>query len=244
MTRSCLIGLSLISSLVFPTCSSQKIVCVSEPVKNDLRNFFTYENRFIGARMEHFAVLRMGDTVFFQHNSPPEDYVAGIRPVYVLRDSKVIDILNCPDDAAWLSCASKWRPDTGLSADKNTTNEGAGARASCELKLEVPQWVSSPESDEKRQVASELLHEFTDHFATAMFKAVYVRDFNLKDRGIDFYYQLDSGEEAVQGCAFDYNQRPYCTEGWHMYGTVTFDSVKQTIMEMPYRLYPAPVGKP
>ena len=73
-------------------------------------------------------------------------------------------------------------------------------------------------------------------------RAVYIRDFNLNDPEVHVYFE-DSKEKWVIRYGFDSTTKPHMTVGGG-YGTVTLESVRDWIMEQPYRLYPPPIGKP
>ena len=77
---------------------------------------------------------------------------------------------------------------------------------------------------------------------TRGYKAIYMRDFNLNDPNIDIYLLSDKGEAEFQGCDFDPSKKPVC--GWHMYGMAPRESLLQNVMDVPYRLFPPPIGKP
>lgn len=47
------------------------------------------------------------------------------------------------------------------------------------------------------------------------FKAVYVRDFNLDDPDLLFYYIDSEGRDSFQGCYFDASRQPRC--GRHIF---------------------------
>lgn len=95
-------------------------------------------------------------------------------------------------------------------------------------------WHPSPDSPLKRRLAAELLKEIMPPGLNL--KAVYVRDFNVDDPDLLFYYIDAAGHGSLQGCYFDASRQPHC--GWHMFGQAPVERLRHSVMEMPYKLFP------
>lgn len=194
---------------------------------------FSYENS-LGTNttlIEHFTVLKLDRWTFLRHDNPSPYFAPGVRPVYVVKGSQLLGNINCPAGPAWLACAEdEMREQHEVPTTKEQT---------CEFTLTVPPWHPSPESPEKREMARTLLREIRS-FGASPNDTIYVRNFNLNDPEIDFWIVHRHGEPEPQGCAFDRTKSPHCS--WHMYGTVSLESLRQNVMSRPYRLYPSPMG--
>ena len=87
----------------------------------------------------------------------------------------------------------------------------------------------------KTDRAAEIRREILSFLGTNP-KAVYIRDFNRDDNDFEAYIEREDGEPQVLGCAFNPSESQHCA--WHMFGTVSFESVRTEIMAKPFRLIP------
>lgn len=210
-----------------------------------VRAYLAYQNGRDGSTnkrmVEHLSVLTIGNRVFLRTSSVPENFVTGSKIVYVYQPTRGLGVMTCPEDS-WVACASEWNrnPDAGGTFADTRQRTASPTGAPCDFDLDVPEWMPSPETPQKKQLAAEILSEIVGN--NLKYREVYVRDFNIDDPNIDIYMVNEKGESEFQGCDFDRTQRPHC--GWHMYGMTPRDWLKQNVMERPYRLYPPPIGKP
>jgi hypothetical protein len=212
----------------------------------ELKAYLSYVNGLESARSvsEPFTVLNVDGRTFFRLDAPPPGYVPDQRPVYVYDPPRRMpNSLTCPADATWVNCVGDWlaAPASPLivSGDEKPRFRGeAPKEPTCEFTLDVPAWEPSPDNQQKRKLAAELLQELRDSNSGA--EAIYVRDFNTQDPDIWAYVINGDGSPAVQGCFLDPTRVPHCQ--WHRFGQSPLDWLKQQIMQMPYRLYPPPIG--
>jgi|SRR5579883_664959 hypothetical protein len=208
----------------------------------EVRAYLSYENGLGkgGPQQDQFTSLTVGDRTFFRLNTPPPDFAADSRPVYVYEPGKEMrGYLTCPPDAAWISCVADWLRSTQTAI----VSRGEQLKGpTCELTVDVPAWRPSPDNRQKRELAGDLLKEIRG-FGYADAKAIYIRDFNVNDPDIWAYIITHSGNSEFQACSFNSRRTPHC-QGWHGFGQTPVDWLKQKIMEEPYRLYPPPAGKP
>jgi hypothetical protein len=181
-------------------------------------------------------MVNIGTRIFVRHNSAP-NHQEGYHPVDVYQETKNIGGFTCADDENWVDCSVEMQQ--YLRDTAPNTNKPAGPP--CDFDLPLPDWKPSPDNDQKRQIAQEVLEQFALGEKGDL-RFVYVRDFNLKDLGLDIYFLYKNGQVFVQGCGFNANQHPPCVG--HLYGQAPLEPIIQHIMERPYRLYPPPIGKP
>jgi hypothetical protein len=224
-------------------------------------------------KKESYSAVLIGQWWFFRSNDPQDSDSQGLHTVSKYEDGKLDSVpdLRCPADASWVNCAAAWNPYSFLPANspmaalKNKKPEPINAQA-CDFDVPVTKWTASTDNGTKKRIASEILNELVedpkpdDNSSTPVssntralrvvvqprergkLRRVYLRDFNLNDPEVHVYFE-DSKEKWVMRFRFDANTKPH-TSGGGSYGTVTVESVRDWIMEQPYRLYPPPIGKP
>ena len=221
---------------------------------------------------ESYSAVLVGQRWFFRGNNPQDSDSQALRSVSKYEAGKWASVpdLRCPVDASWVTCAAAWNPYSFLPANSPMANlrekkpEPVNT-PSCDFEVEVAKWTPSPDDEKKREVAAEILKELLedpqpDSSSTPAsgdtrsarvvieprergeLRRVYIRDFNLNDPEVHVYFE-DSKETWVIRFDFDSTTKPHMTGGGG-YGTVTVESVRDWIMEQPYRLYPPPIGKP
>src|SRR5207244_3918225 len=141
---------------------------------------------------ESYSAVRIGDRWFIRDNNAQDAESRGLRPVLIYENSRwwTGADLRCPANASWVKCAAEWDPYASLpeTARPPKKKQAAAAGPSCDFEVRVPKWAPSPDSDEKRRIAGELLQELRQkQDRTTTLKAVYVRDFNLNDPVINVY---------------------------------------------------------
>jgi len=204
------------------------------PLEAELR----YQNGLHKNRrvVKRFSVALIDGTTVFRSEYIEPSVDSSQRLIYVLSKSHRLDRTSCPADSTWLDCVKQWLRDP--TARPPYTAE-APKQPTCQLNLVVPPWTPSPNNEQKHRVVTELLKELHADQAPRP-KAVYARDFNLKDPEIDFYVVDADGAEEFHGCSFDITRLPYCWQ--HGYGQTPVDWLKRNVLARPYRLYPAPIG--
>jgi hypothetical protein len=224
--------------------SSSAVPCVPPPntVATKLVGYFAYHNSFRGntKQVKHFSVVRIGNRFFFRDRSATPD--TGQHAVYAFDPNRIIEPIPCKDDANWIECANDWISDIDQYEPPEKRSPATTVQGPpCEYNLDIPQWKPSEDNQLKRQFAADILRELLPGGMRG-YRSVFVRDFNLNDPNIDFYLINARGNSEFRGCNFDRTRQPHCV--WHLYGQAPLDSLKENVMEMPYRLYPAPIRKP
>jgi len=232
---------------------------------------YYYRDQAGPTKKESYSAVLIGVRWFFRDNNPEGFDGQGLRSVSKYEDGKWDGVrdLQCPSDASWVTCAAAWNPYRSLPANspmaylKEQKPEPV-TTTSCDFEVKIPNWTPSPDNAKKRQIASEVLQELltdsqTDSGSTTsgdaqakrvvieprvrgQLRSVYIRDFNLNDPEVHVYFE-DSKEKWVRRFAFDSTKKPHIAYSG-AYGTVTVESIRDWIMEQPYRLYPPPIGKP
>ncbi len=206
---------------------------------------FRYENG-LGSNEPHqerFSFTKVGDRSYLRQNTVPRYYDPMLRPVWIFDASAEVSGpgANCPLDPSWIDCAVYLgkhanEPLPVVQGNEELHYPAAGGHAPvCEFTLDVPKWEPSPDSPEKRTVASELLSEFKS-FGYGDAREIVIRDFNLGDPEITAYITEADGTHQFQGCGFTRNHTPHCS--WHMFGQAPISSLRKQVMSRPYRLYP------
>jgi hypothetical protein len=219
--------------------SSPPVCAPPQSVLANLRKTYTDLNRITEKeenRVEHFSMVNIGTRTFLRHNNAPH-YQEGHHPVDVYQGATNVGGFDCADDENWVDCSVEMQQ---YLRDK-TPNTSKPTGPSCDFALPLPEWKPSPNNDEKKRVAEDVLEQFILGHQSDL-KSAYVRDFNLSDLGLDIYFLYNNGQVIVQGCGFNANQHPPCIG--HLYGQAPLEPIIQHIMERPYRLYPPPIGKP
>ena len=188
--------------------------------QNGLGRNHQYLKHLTAARIGEATALRDDDLFPYQN---PE-----VSEVFVLSKAHKLDLITCPADAGWLSCAGDWARVSPTEPALSPVE--ASREPTCNLTLPISAWRSSPDNEQKRRIASELLKELLG-FGYADPEAIYARDFNLEDPEIDFYIVDSEGMPEFQGCHFSLVESPHC--GWHLYGQTRLDALKREIMSHP-----------
>jgi hypothetical protein len=221
-----------------PTCSPPPAVVES------LMALFRHENG-LGRNQpyeERFSYMQLEGWNYLRQNSVPEHYDPSLLPVWIFDPNSVQTEANCSSDALWIDCAiyegrhaDEARP--VLQGNEVFHYPPAGVTPTvCEYVLDVPRWVPSPDSAEKRRLAADLLHEFQS-FGYRDARRITIRDFNFDDPEITAYIVSRRGEEEFQGCTFTRDKTPHCA--WHMFGQAPRSGLKRTVMSRPYQLFPS-----
>jgi len=239
-------------SLALAPVSAAAQCAPPEAAVRRLKSTVAYENGFglNRAVRQPFSVLKIGDRVYFRHNNPPPHYDPRSRPVYVYGPGRGFDALNCPAGPTWVNCVAEWAQNPGKDAGivvygnepAPTYTRGVPKERPCEFTLDVPVWLPSPDSELKKKVAGEILHEILAYRRVSGTKAVYVRDFNVEDPEVEVYVIDTTGESEVLGCSFEAAKSPHCA--WHLFGQAPVASLRRQIMSRPYRLYPPALKRP
>lgn len=169
-----------------------------------LKAYLSYQNPHGGVLRFSFAQIA-GDSLFRRYGVPK--YFDPAHPlIYTYREGVGVTVDSCPVDS-WMQCAEKRLEERaharGLS--DNAAGQSPGAERACNLSITIPVWFPSPDGPLKRKVAAELLKEINPDDD---FRAVYVRDFNVEDPDVMFYYIDAEGTDSVQGCYFDASRQP------------------------------------
>jgi len=181
-------------------------------------------------------MLQVGETTFLREEEARPNYGSAQRQVYVVSNTGTPERITCPSDASWLNCAGAWLKDRHAHTPPYLAEAPSGPI--CRFTLQAPSWSPSPDNDQKRRVANELLKELG---AREYAREVYARDFNMDDPEIDFYIIDLNGNAEFQGCFFDKTRSPHCR--MHGYGQSPIDALRRNVMSLPYRLYPPPMGR-
>jgi hypothetical protein len=199
---------------------------------------------------EHFSMATVRGWLFLRQDTVGTNYVPNARPVWVFDGNNgfsEIDGTHCPTDATWVDCVAYWR-DHSKDPPHVTSEPPEAYRYPpthlnvwvCKFTLQVPKWRPSPNTAEKQRIAGKIAKELLD-FGYADATVIYVRDFNLDDPDITAYIKDRKGEVRLQGCRFDYTKVPCCW-GWHLFGQSPQSWLRHSVMSLPYRVYPPPVG--
>jgi hypothetical protein len=223
-----------------------------EAVVAKLRAYYTYMNGLDHNKptAESFTVLMMGNRTFLRANNLGPYSDPTILAVHIFEGSQELPGLTCPAGPMWVNCVADWvlnpHKDEGKVVYGNQPPPRYTAPApkepTCEYVLDVPQWKPSPDDEVKARRATEIFRELQD-FGYSDSKEIHIRDFNLNDPEIEAYIVERDGTREFQGCTFDAARFPHCCE-WHGFGQSPVDLLRREIMARPYRLYPAPVGRP
>jgi hypothetical protein len=208
--------------------------CVAPPATvSKLKAYLTYQNRMGGVM--RFSFTQIGADALFRRYGVPKYFDPAQPLVYTYQEGVGVTVDSCPVDS-WMQCGEKRLEERARAQRLSSQADGqrAGVGQSCDLSIAFPAWRPSPDSPLKRRAAAELLKEIMP--PNSDMKAVYVRDFNVDDPDLLFYYIDAEGRDSFQGCGFDVSRQPHC--GRHMFGQTTVESLKQSVMARPYKLFP------
>lgn len=196
-----------------------------------LKAYLSYQNPRGG--MLRFSFAQIGGDVLFRRYGVPKYFDPAQPLVYSYREGAGVRVDSCPADS-WMQCAENRLEERARAQGLSSHTDGRTGR-NCHLSITFPAWRPSPDTPLKRKLAAELLNEIMP--PDSDFKAVYVRDFNLNDPDLLFYYIDSEGRDSFQGCYFNASRQPHC--GWHMFGQAPVESLKRSVIERPYELFPA-----
>ncbi|MGA2712490.1 MAG: hypothetical protein ABSG41_05230 [Bryobacteraceae bacterium] len=228
MKRSCLLfGLA-------PVLLYGATDCVAPPAAaGKLKAYLSYHNPRGGVMRFSFASI--GGHALFRRYGVPQHFDPAQPLVYTYREGISVTVDSCPFDS-WMQCGEERLEERaraqGLS--DRAAGQSTEVERSCDLSITIPVWRPSPDSPLKRKLAADLLDEIMP--PDSDFRAVYVRDFNVEDPDVMFYYVDAEGRDSFQGCRFDASRQPHC--GWHMFGQAPVESLKRSVMARPYKLFP------
>ncbi len=179
-----------------------------------------------GQALIHIGVYQRGSVATFYVKEPLKDFPANLRMIYDFANGRWSGGGTlCDTSQDWRECLERHRDPSDPPA------------VTCESIIDlhaIPAWKPSPNDENKRRIAGELLKEIEHNWADWPIHEIVIRDFNVKDEEITIYMRRADGP-LYQTCAFNAMSRPHC-QGWGGFGMSPLSGIRQYIFARPYRL--------